>query len=232
VRDLPDELTTVLLLATAPPAPFLPEQWHGKRIVAVAACYTGPKADGERAVAPIRQLGEPIADLVGPIPYTALQNMMDPMYPEGDPWYAKAGYVRELDDHAIETAVRYHREISSPKSEIHFHHVGGAMARMDETQTAYSERRAPFIVNILASSHQPEGFDRHVEWAQRFFADLEPSLTGGAYINFLSAEGEQRVRAAYGPEKFARLQALKDEWDPTNLFRLNQNIPPTNKQAR
>jgi hypothetical protein len=157
---------------------------------------------------------------------------MDPMYPQGDPWYAKAGYLRELDDHAIATAVRHFEQISSPKSEIHLHNLGGAVCRIDEAQSAYGERQAPFIVNILASSHEHEGFDRHVQWAQALYADLEPSLTGGAYINFLSGEGEQRVHAAYGAEKFARLQALKDQWDPTNLFRLNQNIPPTGSRAR
>jgi FAD/FMN-containing dehydrogenase len=226
-RDVPDELTVFVLLATAPPAPFLPEQWHGKRIVGIAACYAGPQADGEHAVVPIKQLGEPIADLLGPVPYAALQSMMDPLYGPGSPWYMKAGYVRELDDHAIETTVRHFEEISSPKSEIHFHHLGGAVPRISDDASAYGERHAPFVLNLLASSHEAEGFDRHIEWARRFYADIEPSLTGGAYINFLSAEGEERVQAAYGPEKFARLRSLKDEWDPTNLFRLNQNIPPT-----
>jgi FAD/FMN-containing dehydrogenase len=226
-RDLPDELTTLVSLATAPPAPFLPESAHGKQVILLVACYAGPEAAGERAVAPMKELGDPIADLMGPIPYTALQGLLDPLWGPGASSYMKAGYVRELDDAAIDTIVHHHRTISSPKSEIHLHHVGGAFARVSGDATAYGERHAPFVINMLASNFVADGFDEHVDWAQRFYADLEPSLTGGAYINFLSAEGEQRVRAAYGAEKFARLQALKDRWDPTNLFRLNQNIAPS-----
>ena len=98
---------------------------------------------------------------------------------------------------------------------------------MDADATAYRERQAPYVMNIIAGSFDSEGFDSHVDWAQRLYADVAPSLTGGAYINFLSAEGDERVRAAYGEEKFARLRALKDKYDPTNVFHLNQNIPPS-----
>jgi FAD/FMN-containing dehydrogenase len=226
-RDLPDELTTIAVLVTAPPAPFLPEEWHGKPLVGLVACYAGPLEEGERITAPLKQLGDPVADLLGPLPYTVLQSLLDPLWGPGAYSYMKAGYVRELDDRAIDVVTRYHMNATSPKSEIHFHHFGGAVARVGENETAYGERHAPYVMNILASSHAAEGFDRHVEWAQNLYSDMESSMTGGAYINFLSAEGDERVRAAYGAEKFARLQALKDEWDPTNLFKLNQNIPPS-----
>ncbi len=225
--QLPDELTTFISLLWAPPAPFIPEEWHGKPLIGVISCYAGPLEDGERAVAPLRGLGNPVADLLGPIPYVALQQLVDGMYPRGTRAYMKAGYVRELDDHAIETLARSHQAATSPRSEIHLHHFGGAVARVPEGETAYGERNAPYILNVLGMSSESEGFERHVEWAQQLYTDIEPSLTGGAYINFLSAEGQQRVQDAYGPEKFARLQALKDEYDPTNLFHLNQNIPPS-----
>ena len=191
------------------------------------ACYAGTLEDGERAVEPLRELGEPVADLCGPIPYVALQSLVDPLYERGTRAYMKAGYVRELDDHAIDTLVRSHQGATSPRSEIHLHHFGGAVARVPEGETAYAERQAPYIMNILGMSSESEGFEEHVDWATRLYGDVEPSLTGGAYINFLSAEGEQRVQAAYGPERFARLQALKDQFDPGNLFHLNQNIPPS-----
>ena len=139
----------------------------------------------------------------------------------------KAGYVRELDDAAIETATRYHQEATSPASEIHFHHFGGAVARVDEDATAY--RRAPGAVR--AERHRGVARRGGLRLARRLGAAAlrrhRALADGGAYINFLSAEGEDRVRAAYGEEKFARLQALKDEYDPTNLFHLNQNIPPS-----
>ncbi|MBA3808836.1 MAG: FAD-dependent oxidoreductase [Solirubrobacterales bacterium] len=225
--QLPDELTTFISLLTAPPAPFIPEEWHGKPLIGVISCYAGPLEQGLRAVEPLRSLADPVADLLGPIPYVALQGLVDALYPKGTRAYMKAGYVRELDDHAIETLTRYHQGATSPRSEIHLHHFGGAVARVPEDQSAYGERHAPYILNMLAMDSETEGFQRHIDWAQQLYAEIEPSLTGGSYINFLSAEGEQRVQAAYGPEKFARLQALKDEYDPTNLFQLNQNIPPS-----
>ncbi len=158
----------------------------------------------------------------------ALQQLVDPLWPKGMQAYMKAGYMRGLDDHAIDTLVAYHQSATSPSSEIHIHHMGGAFARVDADESAYGERSAPYVLNALGTSHVDDGqFETHVDWAQRMYGDLESSLTGGAYINFLSAEGEQRVQAAYGPEKFARLQALKDQYDPNNVFHLNQNIPPT-----
>ncbi len=227
VKTVPDELTTFAGLLTAPPAPFLPEEWHGKKLVALVGCYAGDPDEGMKALQPIRDLGEPVADLVGPMPYVQMQSLLDDIYPRGTKAYMKAGYLSDLDDHAIETAIRYHQDATSPASEIHVHHFGGAVARADAEETAYGERQAPYVLNIIAMSHEPGGLDTHIDWAQRLYADIEPSLTGGAYINFLSAEGEDRVRAAYGAEKFDRLRALKDRYDPTNLFHLNQNIPPS-----
>jgi FAD/FMN-containing dehydrogenase len=227
VKDAPDELTTLVNLLTAPPAPFLPEEWHGKKLVALIGCYAGDVEDGAKAMAPLSALGDPVADLIGPMPYVQMQGLIDALWPQGTKAYMKAGYLRELDDHAIETAARFHQDATSPASEIHIQHFGGAVARVDADATAYGERQAPFVLNAIAVSHEPGGLDTHVDWAQRFYAEIEPSLTGGAYINFLSAEGEERVRAAYGAAKFDRLRALKDRYDPTNLFHLNQNIPPS-----
>jgi FAD/FMN-containing dehydrogenase len=227
VKTAPEELSTVANLLTAPPAPFIPEEWHGKKLIGIIACYAGPHEDGERAVAPLKALGDPVADLIGPIPYAALQGMLDPLWGPGAYSYMKAGYVNELDDDAITTLTRFHQGATSPKSEIHLHHFGGAVAKVPADANAYGERQAPFVLNALASSFEADGFDDHVEWAQQLNAEMQPSLNGSAYINFLSNEGEDRVRAAYGDEKFSRLQALKNEWDPTNFFSLNQNIPPS-----
>lgn len=226
VRGLPDELTTLVNLLTAPPAPFLPEEWHGKKLVALLGCYAGDPEQGAEAMRPLQELGDPVADLIGPMPYTQMQSLIDALWPQGTKAYMKAGYLRGLDDAAIESLARFHRE-SPSASEIHVQHFGGAIARVGEEETAYGERQAPFVLNAIAVSHEPGGIDTQTDWAQRLYAEVEPSLTGGAYINFLSAEGSERVRAAYGVEKFARLQALKDRYDPTNLFRRNQNVPPS-----
>jgi FAD/FMN-containing dehydrogenase len=227
VSDIPDELTTLANLLTAPPAPFLPEEWHGKKLIGLIGCYAGDPDDGAEAMQPLRDLGDPVADLVGPMPYAQMQGLIDALYPRGTNAYMKAGYLSGLDDHAIGAVTRYHQEATSPASEMHIHHFGGAVARVGQDETAYNERQAPFVLNILAITHEPGPLDEHIEWANRLYSDIEPSLTGGAYINFLSAEGGERVKAAYGAEKFARLQALKDSYDPTNLFHLNQNIPPS-----
>ena len=226
VGEVPDELTLLANALTAPPAPFLPEEWHGKRLVALIGCYAGEVEAGLAAMQPMRELGDPVADLIGEMPYVELQSLVDALYPHGTLAYMKAGYLSELDDGAIETVARYHRS-APPAAEIHIHQFGGAVARVDDDATAYGDRRSPYILNVIALAHEPEGWEDDVAWAQRLYADMEPSLTGGAYINYLSAEGADRVRAAYGEEKFARLQSLKDRYDPTNLFRLNQNIPPT-----
>jgi hypothetical protein len=193
--------------------------------------HCGPLEDGMRAVQPLRELGNPIADLTGPMPYVAMQGLIDGMWGRGAHSYMKAGYVRELNDAAIGALASAHANASSPKSEIHVHHFGGAVARVPAESAAYGERGAPFIVNALASAFSGEGFDRHVDWARGLHDALAPALTGGAYINFLSNEGQDRVRAAYG-DKYARLVALKDRFDPTNLFKLNQNIEPSATRTR
>ena len=226
VRDVPDELTTLVSLATAPPAPFLPEAWHGRRVVVIPALHAGPVQDGERAVRALRELGEPIADLLGPLPYAAQQSLLDALWGPGAHNYFKAGWMRGLDDAAIDTLVRHHESVTSPTTEIHVHHMGGAVAQVPAGATAFGDRSAPFLLNIAASTPTADGFDAAVAWTQALYRALEPALTGGTYVNFLSAEGEERVQAAYGADTYARLAALKQAYDPANVFRLNQNIRP------
>ena len=225
-EDAPDELTTLANLLTAPPAPFIPEAWHGKPLVALIGMHCGSIEDGERAVRPLRELGEPVADLMGPLPYVAMQGLVDPLWGPGAHSYMKAGFMGSLDDAAIDTLVSYHQSSVSPKSEIHVQHMGGAVARVPAAATAFGDRSAPFLLNVIASTFTADGYDEAVAWAQALHRAMTPSLTGASYINFLSAEGDDRVRAAYGAN-YDRLVALKDEYDPTNLFRLNQNIRPS-----
>jgi FAD/FMN-containing dehydrogenase len=227
VQDVPDELTSVANLLTCPPAPFLPEAWHGKPLVAIIPVHCGSLEDGERALRPLRGLGEPVADLLGPIPYVAMQSLIDPLWGPGAHSYMKAGWMGGLDDAAIDTLVRHRDEVTSPKTEIHVHHMGGAVARVPADATAFGDRGAPFLLNVLASTFTADGYDDAVSWAQDLHGAMEPALTGGTYVNFLSNEGEERVRDAYGQDKYDRLVALKDAYDPTNLFRLNQNIAPS-----
>jgi FAD/FMN-containing dehydrogenase len=223
----PDELTTLVNLLTCPPAPFLPEEWHGRPLVAVIGLHAGPADEAERALRPLREIAPPVADLFGPMPYVAMQSLIDPLWGPGAHSYFKAGFLRGLDDATIDTLVAQHASVTSPKTEIHVHQVGGAVARVPGDATAFGERDAPFLLNIVASTFTADGYDDAVSWAQATHAALAPALTGGAYVNFLSGEGQDRVRAAYGPETYRRLVALKDEYDPANVFRLNQNVQPS-----
>jgi FAD/FMN-containing dehydrogenase len=223
----PDELTTLVNLLTCPPAPFLPEEWHGRPLVAVIGLHAGPADAAERALRPLREIAPPVADLFGPMPYVAMQGLVDPLWGPGAHSYMKAGFMRGLDDATIDTLVAHHASVTSPKTEIHVHQVGGVVASVPRDATAFAERDAPFLLNIIASTFTADGFDDAVSWAQATHAALAPALTGGAYVNFLSGEGEERVRAAFGPDTYRRLVALKDEYDPANVFRLNQNVAPS-----
>jgi len=229
IATAPDELTTLVNLLTCPPAPFLPEEWHGRPLVAVVGMYAGPHDEAERALRPLRELGAPVADLFGPMPYVAMQSLIDPLWGPGASSYMKAGFMRGLDDETIDTLVAQHASVTSPKTEMHVQHLGGAVARVAADATAFGERDAPLLVNIVAGTHTADGFDDAVAWAQETYGALTPALTGGAYVNFLSSEGEERVRAAYGAETYRRLVALKDEYDPDNVFRLNQNVRPSGR---
>jgi FAD/FMN-containing dehydrogenase len=223
---LPDEATTLLNLTNAPPAPFLPEEIHGKPVCVLVGVYAGPVAEGERVLAPMRELGDPVADLMGPIPYVAMQSLLDALYPAGGFNYFKAGFMEEISDASIETMVEQHRTMSSPMCEIHVHHFGGAVARVPDSETAFGNRSSEFVLNILGRTPDSNGFDEAVEWARDCYAALDPYTAAGTYTNFMSS-GDDRVKEAYGQEKYDRLVALKDRYDPTNLFRLNQNIAPS-----
>jgi FAD/FMN-containing dehydrogenase len=225
-RQAPDELTTMCNLATAPPAPFIPEAFHGKPVAVIAGMHCGSPEDGEHAVAPLRRLGEPVADLWGLLPYAAMQSLLDPLWGAGAHNYMKSGWLGGLDDDAIDTLVDRFAEVTSPMTEIHVHHVGDAVAEVPAGATSFGERSAPFLLNIIARTPSGDGYDAAVAWARDLYAATEPAQTGGACVNFLSAEGDDRARAAYRETSYERLVELKDRYDPTNLFRLNQNVPP------
>jgi FAD/FMN-containing dehydrogenase len=227
VGTAPDELTTLVNMLTCPPAPFLPEDWHGKPLVAVIGLHAGPADAAERALRPLREIATPVADLFGPMPYVAMQSLVDPLWGPGAHSYMKAGFMSGLDDAAIDTLVAQHASVTSPKTEIHIQHLGGAVARQAPDATPFGGRNAPFVLNIIASTFTPDGYDEAVDWAQDTYTALGSALTGSTYVNFLSDEGEERIRAAYGPETYRRLVALKDKYDPTNVFHLNQNIQPS-----
>ena len=223
----PDELGTGVILAHAPPAPWIPDSIHGQPVVLINVCYAGPVEEGRRVVAPLRRLGTPLVEGAGPTRYVAHQSMLDPGVPHGHHYYWKSHYFNELSDAAIRTLVGRAWEARSAMSYIIIFHLGGAVGRVSEDATAFQGRRATHAVVIDAvwPPDMEEGRE-DIEWARGMWEALVPFSTGGVYMNFLGDEGPERVRAAYGPENYERLRAVKQQYDPSNFFRVNQNIRP------
>ncbi|MDX6713750.1 MAG: hypothetical protein QOH30_308 [Baekduia sp.] len=223
---LPDELTPILNMTTAPPAPFIPEALHGKPVVALIACYNGALEDGERALAPVRALGDVAVDLLGPIPYVGLQQLIDPLWGKGARNHMKAGYLAGLGDEAIDRLVEGYERKPAPQCELHVHLMGGAAGRVPADASAFPHREAPYVLNLISRWDDPAQDDEALAWGRETYASIQEHTTGGAYINFLDDEGAGRVRDAYGPGTWERLQAVKATYDPDNAFHRNQNITP------
>jgi FAD/FMN-containing dehydrogenase len=225
--SMPDELTTLANILVAPPVPFLPEAVHGRMVVGLVGMYAGPVSDGARAAQPLRALAEPLADLMGPLPYVGLQSLLDPLWPAGAQNYFSGSMLGSLPDEAIDELLARHAAGRAPVRELHLHHGGGAMAHAPAGGSAFAHRDAAYILNVIARSPDPGGFDEHAGWARATHAAMGRWSTGGGYVNFTSEPGQDKVRAAYPPDTYARLVEVKDHYDPTNLFQLNQNIAPS-----
>jgi FAD/FMN-containing dehydrogenase len=225
IAEAPDELMTIVVHRKAPPLPFVPLELHGKLVVSVVCCYAGPVEDGEKAVKPLKAFGSPVLDLCVPKPFLAHQAMFDLSFQHGWWYYMRACDVAELTDEVIDITVDHSLRINSPLTAFPIWQRGGAAARVGEDETAFGGRSAGHTFNITAVTHSGEGFDQEREWVRNFWSALEPYHTS-VYVNFLMEEGEERIRQAYGAEKYDRLKALKRRYDPDNFFRLNQNIGP------
>ncbi|MFF7356668.1 MULTISPECIES: FAD-binding oxidoreductase [Streptomyces] len=226
IGDAPDDLTTLVNLTTAPPLPFLPEEVHGTRVVAVLGMYAGDLAAGEAAVGPLRTLGTPVADVMGPMPYTAMQSLLDPLWAAGAPTYFTSAFI-EPSDAALDALLRRHLTTPTPFSELHLHQLGGAFARVPAEATAFSQREASVLCNVIARSPDRVGFDARVAWARGAREEIARHGHGAMYVNFTGDAAEDKVRASYPDAVYERLVSVKDTYDPTNLFRLNQNIRPS-----
>jgi FAD/FMN-containing dehydrogenase len=214
----PDELGSLAALATLP---------DGTRAAGVLVGFSGPIADGERLLAPLRAAGPLLADQVGPMPYTALQSIAENFNPPGMRNYWKSDYLTHLSDDAIELLVEAYPSAPSPYTHVVIEHMGGAVSRVGEDETAVSYRDAPYNAVIIGMWGDAAQDAPGIGWVRQLWEQLRPSSLGGAYVNYLMNEGDDRVRAAYGRAKHERLVALKNAYDPTNLFRLNQNIAPS-----
>jgi len=221
-RTAPDELASGVVLVTLP---------DGIPVAAIPVCYNGPIVEGERILNPLRAFGPPLADQIGPIPYTAAQQLIDAFYPPGLQQYWKSSFLQEISDGAIATMVTYCANRPSPICHAVIEHtLGGAVSRVDREATAFNHRDVPYSFISLGVCTDPAEAETCVRWARECWEAMQPFLTGSAYVNYLGREadeGAERIQAAYGAEKYQRLVALKNTYDPTNLFQLNQNIKPT-----
>jgi FAD/FMN-containing dehydrogenase len=226
VNEAPDELTIWAVLRKAPPLPFLPSEWHGKQVLIFAACYSGAVKAGEKAVAPLRALGTPIADVIAPHPFTTWQTAFDPLLTAGARNYWKSHDFDSLSDEVVRVILDGVRTLPTPESEIFIAHIGGAMTGVPSDATAWQNRQAHFVMNLHTRWQEPEKDTACITWARQMFDAAAPLASGSVYMNFMAGDEAARIEEAYGPH-YRRLVDIKRRYDPNNQFRVNQNIRPS-----
>jgi FAD/FMN-containing dehydrogenase len=225
-EEAPLELTLVAFMRPAPPAPWLPKEMHGKPIVALLACYSGSPEDGEKLVAPIKVLGNPIGDVLVRRPYAQLQSLLDATQPKGRRYYWKSEYLSRIEPALCEKVIEHAATIRSPHSAVTLFQIGGALNRLEEDHSPAGNRDARYVLNITSSWERADEDGANVEWTREAWNDMKRFSTGGTYINFLTEDdGPDRTEAALG-KGIERLAAVKAKWDPQNAFRTNRNIKP------
>jgi hypothetical protein len=225
----PDDLGAAVAFISAPSEPFVPPEMHFRPVVGVVVCWTGDDDHADAIVGPIRAAASPLVDMVQPMPYTALQGMLDAAGPKGVSAYMKADLIADLGDEALDKLARHGAARPGPMTQLLLEPLGGAVGRVGEHDTALGRRDAGWCYHALALWMDPDEAtaEAHLAWARDLSDDLRPHTTPGVYLNYTSDEGEEAVLSAYGREKYARLVAIKDAYDPGNLFRLNQNVRPS-----
>jgi FAD/FMN-containing dehydrogenase len=226
MTSAPDEVGGALAFITAPPADFVPEPVRGHPVVGCIVCYAGDPEEGEKVIQPLREFGPPGLDLLGAMPYVAVQDLITEANPHGRRNYWSADFLAGLPDEAIDTFVEHATNPVSPFSQMLIIAGGGAIARVPEDATAFGERTAPFNTHYLSMWEGEENDAENIEYTRAIAEAMKPWTTGRAYLNFIGDEGLHRIESSFGEKKYARLQALKAEWDPDNLFCHNQNIKP------
>lgn len=224
-ENAPDEVSAWVVLRKAPPLPFLDPSVHGSDVLVIAACHTGPMRVAEHELQPLRRIGQPIADVIGPQTYAAWQQAFDPLLTPGARNYWKTHDFETLDDALLDRLVDAARHLPSPQCEVFLAQLGGAGARLPLDATAFAGRRARYVMNAHARWEAPTDDMPCIDWARTIFEAAAPFATGGGYVNFLTQEEGRRLHATYGPN-YERLAEMKAKWDPDNLFRHNHNIAP------
>jgi hypothetical protein len=224
IKDAPRELGLFFGYTVAPPAPFIPESVHFRPVAKMVACYNGPEDQGAKLLEPFRAIG-PNTDFMPVMPLASLNSAFDALFPAGYQDYWKADYDNEVSDAAIEVHLAHGPRVPNPNSVMHLYSVNGAIQDQGADSTAYAYRDAPFIHVMLTEDSDAAKMPGHIAWVREYWEALRPHSAGGAYVNFLMDEGDERVQATYRGN-FGRLQEVKRRYDPHNVFRINQNIPP------
>ncbi len=224
-RTAPRELAIFFGYLMAPPAPFIPEEWHLKNMAKVVVCYNGPIDEANEVLAPFLAMN-PVINLVGEMPFSAWNSMFDALFPPGRHDYWKADYVEDISEEMIDVHLRYGPRMPNPSSVIHVYSLTGAIQDVSPEATAYSHRDANFVHVILTTDDDPARMPEHIAYSREYWEALRPYSVDGAYVNFMMEEGNDRVRATYS-DNLPRLQAIKKIYDPENRFRINQNIAPS-----
>jgi len=225
IQSAPDDLNGWFAFMTVPPGPPFPQHLHLKKMCGIVWTWTGDLSQAEEAFRPIRSFKKPALDLVGPMPQPTLQGMFDGLYPPGLQWYWRADFVKELSDEAIAKHVQFAEALPSMHSTMHLYPINGAAARVGKHETAWNYREATWSQVMVGVDPNPANNEKTISWAKSYWDALHPHSAGGAYVNFMMDEGEERVKATYG-DNYQRLVEIKSKYDPGNLFRVNQNIRP------
>ena len=225
IAEAPEDVSGFFAYLVVPPAPMFPAELHGKKMCGIVWCYTGPMEKAEAALKPMRQFGKPAFDHVGPVPFPALNGIFDPIYPPGLQWYWKTDFFNTLGDDAIAVALDHASRIPTGQSTIHLYSINGAVHRVKKDATAFGSRNSLFAGVIVGVDPDPANRGKITDWTRQYWEALHPFSTGEAYVNFMMDEGQERVRSMYG-ENYDRLAKIKKKYDPTNFFRVNQNIKP------
>ena len=226
ITKAPDDLSGYFALLTVPPAPPFPEHLHLKKMCGIVWACTARQNEAEEMFKPIRAFKKPALDFIGPIPHPALQSMFDGLYPAGLQWYWRAHFVNELSDEAIAEHVRFGATLPSMHSTMHMYAINGAASRVGKQDTAWNYRDATWAQVMVGVDPDPANKEKLIRWTKDYHDALRPYSAAGAYVNFMMDEGENRVKATYG-DNYQRLVAIKNKYDPQNLFRVNQNIKPS-----
>jgi len=225
ILNAPEDLNGWFGFVTIPPVPMFPVQFHLKKMCVITWCYTGEMNKAEEVFKPIREFCPPVMDVAGPIPFPVLNSLFDAISPPGLQWYWRADLFNEIGDKAIALHLKYAAQLPTPHSTMHIYPINGAAHKVGQKDTAWNYRDANFSAVFVGVDPDPANNERLIQWTKDYWMALHPFSVGGAYLNFIMDEGNERVRASYG-DNYARLAQIKTAYDPQNLFHTNQNIKP------